>query len=266
MSPGLSSEASQHFDLHAGRYDRAYSTESADGHALRARMTAVLSLLGDHPGDVLDAGMGPGRLCAELERRGWTVSGLDLAEEMVLAARERLPDAAPRLLRGSIEHLPYDEGSFDAVLATGVLEYTNVPVALAELSRVLRPSGRAVVSYPKPWSLYGTWKGRLFYPAVRVAKRLLRQPRHAQPRGAGPISPRSFAAMLQQAGLTVDQVVYTSSIPAVTPLELVFPKLTARLARRVEGRGGLSRACFATQVVFSAVRTVEALPDEAGAR
>jgi ubiquinone/menaquinone biosynthesis C-methylase UbiE len=257
VSHGLGTEASQHFELRAGVYDRAYSAESADGHALRARMTAVLSLLGDNRGDVLDAGMGPGRLCAELERRGWTVSGVDLAEEMVIAARKRLPSAAPRLLRGSIEQLPYDDGSFDAVVATGVLEYTNVPVALAELARVLRPSGRAVVSYPKPWSLYGTWKGRLFYPAVRVVKRLLQKPRHAQPRGAGSISTRSFAVLLKQAGLTVEQVVYTSSIPAVSPLELVFPKLTARLARRLEGRGGFSRACFATQVVVSAHRTEE---------
>src|SRR5438093_9682034 len=90
------------FDDRAGWYDGAYDRENADGYALRSRMQAVLRLLGDGPGAILDAGMGPGRLCAELQARGWTVSGIDASREMVAAARARLPDAAERLLEAEI--------------------------------------------------------------------------------------------------------------------------------------------------------------------
>ena len=72
-------DAPSFFDATSARYDRAYDAQTADGHALRARMAAVLRLVGEGPGDALDAGMGPGRLCAELESRGWTAHGVDAA-------------------------------------------------------------------------------------------------------------------------------------------------------------------------------------------
>ena len=62
-----------------------------------------------------------------------------------------------------IESLPFADGSFDAVLATGVLEYSELERALPELARVLRPGGLAVVSYPNPRNLYGLWKTRAWY-------------------------------------------------------------------------------------------------------
>src|SRR5437867_8308735 len=94
---------------HVRWYDEAYDRADADGHALRARMHAALDEIGPGPGDVLDAGMGPGRLAAELARRGWTVSGVDTADEMVAAARRRLPGSADRLVRAKIEVLPYPD-------------------------------------------------------------------------------------------------------------------------------------------------------------
>ena len=52
-------DAPSFFDATSARYDRAYDAQTADGHALRARMAAVLRLVGEGPGDALDAGMGP---------------------------------------------------------------------------------------------------------------------------------------------------------------------------------------------------------------
>ena len=68
--------------------------------------------------------------------------GVDASAEMVALARERLPDARDRLAQGSVEELPFEDASFDAVAATGVLEYADVPRALGELARVLRPGDR----------------------------------------------------------------------------------------------------------------------------
>ena len=72
-------DAPSFFDATSARYDRSYDPPTADGHALGARMAAVLRLVGEGPGDALDAGMGPGRRCAELESRGWTAHGVDAA-------------------------------------------------------------------------------------------------------------------------------------------------------------------------------------------
>ena len=65
------------FDAEAGRYDDAYDDPGRGGQILRARLVDAVALLGDGPGDVLDVGMGAGRLCAELVGRDWTVWGVD---------------------------------------------------------------------------------------------------------------------------------------------------------------------------------------------
>jgi SAM-dependent methyltransferase len=246
--------AGVYFDSRVEKYDRAYDSVDGDGHALRARLAAALAYIGDGPGEILDAGMGPGRLCRELDRRGWTVYGVDASADMVGFTAARLPHAHKRFLQCDVERLPFADASFDAAVATGVLEYSTVPVALRELARVLRPGGLAVVSYPKTWSLYGTWKGRVFYPAVRLAKSILRRPDRAFPRGAGPISRKNFQELLSQAGLRVDHVCDTSFIPTVSPLDILLGNWTVRLAERVEGHGPPVSSWFATQIVYAARR------------
>jgi len=240
------------FDAVAARYDRAYDAQNADGHALRARMAVALRLVGDGPGNVLDAGMGPGRLCAELAARGWAVHGVDAAPEMVAAARARLPDAAEHLVEGQIEALPFPDARFDVVVATGVLEYSQLPTALAEIARVLRPGGRAVVSYPNPVAAYGIWKTRVFYPAVRLLKRLLGHEFDTTPPGTGRIRPATFHRLLAGAGLETDSSEYTSYLPIVSPLEVLLPRLTMAAGRRLEGSGDRVGTALATQVVWEA--------------
>src|SRR5262245_65528374 len=93
--------------------------------------------------------MGGGRLVEALDRRGWVVTGIDLSEAMVDLARRRVPGLADTLLVGPVERLPFDDGTFDAVTALGVLEFTeDVSLALGELARVVRAGGTAVVSWP----------------------------------------------------------------------------------------------------------------------
>jgi ubiquinone/menaquinone biosynthesis C-methylase UbiE len=248
-------EVAGFFGARAARYDEAYDARSADGHALRARLRATVELLGEGPGDVLDVGMGPGRLCAELERRGWTVYGVDSSEEMVEFARRRLPAAGERLQRAEIEHLPFPNERFDAVAATGVLEYADLRCALEEVARVLRPEGRAVLSYPNPQAIYGIWKTRAFYPAVRIVKRVLRRKPGMLgmlPRGAGPIRPDRFEELLSAAGLDPKVRVLTSFLPIPSPLDTLLPKLAAAAGERLEQGSARTGRRLATQIVFAA--------------
>ncbi len=238
------------FDERAERYDRAY--DGPRGYALRSRMEAALELLGEGPGEVLDAGMGPGRMLVELFRRGWTVSGVDASAEMVATARRRLPEAATRLVQGRIESLPFLNASFDAVTATGVLEYSELERALAELSRVLRPGGRAVVSLPNPGNFYGMWKLRVWYQFVRVAKRLAGRSLPSVPGGSTPVPPDRFQELLAAAGLAPERVEYTSFLVVPSPLDELFPRTTERLGRRLEGSGSRLSRRVAGQVVYTA--------------
>mgnify|MGYP000268176139 CR=1 FL=1 len=246
--------AAEYFGGLASSYDDHYERDTADGHALRARLTATLFLVGDGPGELLDAGMGPGRLVAQAAEQGWTVSGVDASAAMVELARARLPEASDRLRVAPIEALPFPDGSFDAVTATGVLEYSDLPAALDELARVLRPGARAIVSYPNPRALYGIWKTRVWYPAMRSVKRALRRENPEMPRGAGERPPEHFTALLAAAGLLPVSSVYTSYLPVPTPLERLAPRAAARLAERLESRAPRGGRLLATQIVYVARR------------
>ncbi len=249
--PAVDAETASFFDEKAEWYDDRYDRLDAAGHALRARMELVLRLLGPGPGEALDAGMGPGRLCEELEGRGWTVSGVDASGEMIAAACRRLPQAKDRFVQADIEALPFADASFDAVVATGVLEYADLSKGLDELARVLRPGGRAVVSFPNTGALYAIWKINVFYPLVRSLKRLLGRPERTLPRGAGPTPPRRFRQLLGAAGLEPESMEYASFLVVPSPVESVVPRLSARLGQRFEGAGPRLGRWLATQIVYT---------------
>jgi SAM-dependent methyltransferase len=220
----------------AERYDRAYEAPGAAGNALRARLAAVLDLVGDGPGDALDVGMGAGRLCAELDRRGWRVSGVDLSPAMVSAARRRLPQLEGRLVEGSITRLPFPEEAFDAVTVTGVVEYVldDLAAAMEELARVLRSGGLAIVSFPNHLSPVHLWRGRVLYPLVRRVKRVIPFGRPA-PLALGLAAPGQLVHALAAAGFEIE---------AIRPVDVRPRSVTSeRLARRL-----------ATQLVFAARR------------
>jgi SAM-dependent methyltransferase len=199
------------FEAEAARYDAAYEASGAPGRALRDRMATVLDLVGDSPGEVLDAGMGPGRLLEALDRRGWRVSGVDASEAMVALAEARLPQAGGRLVRGAIEDLPFGDASFDLVVATGVLEYADdLRSAVAEISRTLRPGGRAIVSLPNWWSASALCRRKLVYPVARAV------PGRG---GQAPPPPRrvfrtsELERLLAEAGLSTSALLPTSFRP-----------------------------------------------------
>lgn len=236
----------------ASEYERSFRGRSGDSHALRVRLNSTLQFLGDGPGIVLDAGMGPGRLCAELAARGWTVFGVDASREMVVRARARLTNGQHRLFESSIESLPFADATFDRVAATGVLEYVVVPNALAELSRVLKPAGIGVISYPNPRAFYRIWKSWLYYPAVRALRRLTGS-RGRPPRAAKAIRANVFEEMLQRAGFEPIGRELTSVLVLPAPLDTVFPGIAERLGRTLEGIP-LAKALLATQMVYAVRR------------
>lgn len=104
--------------------------------------------------EVLDAGCGTGAGLEWLARYG-RVTGIDLSDTALAYCRER---GLPRLVRGSIEDLPFADASFDLITTFDVLYHRWVGddlQALRELRRVLRPAGRLLVRVPAFASLAG---------------------------------------------------------------------------------------------------------------
>jgi demethylmenaquinone methyltransferase/2-methoxy-6-polyprenyl-1,4-benzoquinol methylase len=113
---------------------------------------------------VLDVATGTGAVALELvtaqpERH---VVGIDQSAEMLAVARERV-DERIELHEGRAESLPFADAEFDALTFTYLLRYVDdVPAALRELARVVRPGGVVAMQefglprgvWRPPWELY----------------------------------------------------------------------------------------------------------------
>ncbi|MGF7032971.1 SAM-dependent methyltransferase [Paenibacillus mucilaginosus] len=92
---------------------------------------------------VLEVGCGTGRTACHLAGLGMRVTGLDIRPEMLAKAvrRAELQGVQVHFAEGSITALPFEEGSFDVVLAESVTNFASIPDALREYCRVLAPGG-----------------------------------------------------------------------------------------------------------------------------
>lgn len=153
------------------------------------RVLASRSLAGVR---ALDVGCGFGRWTRWLAERGVNATGVDPTEGMLSAARSASPESIG-YRRMSATALDFPDGGFDLVTCITVIQHlepAEQEMAVAELARVLRPGGEAVVLdlidmgdrgkivYPRPASdwiaLYAQhglrmerWEGQEFVPLIR---------------------------------------------------------------------------------------------------
>lgn len=151
----------------------------------------------------LDAGCGDGRYLAALDselpaRR----AGTDIAERILETARARV-EADFR--QANLEALPFEDGAFDLVLCSQVIEHVlNPQTATVELARVLRPGGTLVISTDNTRN-YVT-RG-LNAPRTLVVRALrLRGARGRIESPATPYTRASFRRLLEEAGFTVERL------------------------------------------------------------
>lgn len=129
------------------RYGELYELE--DRHwwfrARRRVVRALLSRVALPPSArILDAGCGTGRNLVEYAELG-EVEGVDGSATAVQFARRRGFEAT----QARLEELPYEDGRFQLIVSTDVIEHLDDDVrALTELRRVTAPGGRLVVTVP----------------------------------------------------------------------------------------------------------------------
>jgi SAM-dependent methyltransferase len=97
---------------------------------------------------VLDIGCGRGDLVRELLKNGYRARGIDFDADSILdsvAHQGHFPSDI-----GDLNHLPYKDNTFDAVLLAGTIEhvYTGPQAGFSEAYRVLRPGGVLVLTIP----------------------------------------------------------------------------------------------------------------------
>ena len=123
--------------------------------------TALIDLLRAHGvADLLEIGIGTGRVAAPLQQAGFRVSGADRSTAMLQPARAK---GIPRLIRAEATQLPLRPNTFDAVLMAHFLHLVKDPgLVLREAQRVSRgPVLGLVTVVPGIARLPETPQGRL---------------------------------------------------------------------------------------------------------
>ena len=147
------------FSRHAAAYQRRIEEIMANGEA-HGRLR-VIELVDARPGmRVLDLACGPGTLSRRLARDvspGGEVVGVDLAPGMIELARAAgIPNSRFEVM--DIEQLSFADESFDAgVCGHGLQFVPQLPVALREARRVLRPRARFAASVPEQRMAASVW-------------------------------------------------------------------------------------------------------------
>jgi SAM-dependent methyltransferase len=176
----------------AERLEKLYTTRDV----LRRR-ELVRAALGARPGDrVLDVGCGPGfydtELLEDVGREG-SVVGLDTSADMLAVAAKRAEGHDNVTFQeADATSLPVPDASFERALCVQVLEYVrDVPAALSEMRRALRPGGRVLV-WDVDWATV-SWHAIDRQLARRVLAAWDKHLTH-------PSLPRTLAAQLRNAG------------------------------------------------------------------
>ena len=234
----------------AGALDAVYEDDTALAHLYRDRIERIAGLLaGWRGGRLLSVGCGPAHMLRTLAERlpdDFELVGLDSSREMLAVAAENLRGAA-KLVCAPAEEMPFEDAAFDAVLAVGVLEYTELERALAEIARVTRPAGLVICTMQNPHSPYRLWE-RAVYRHVRRLRGLAESPIRRR------LSERALRDALLAAGLVPAETVYYDFNVLLQPLDEYLPGLERRLERLLarHGRGPLRR--LGTGYIVSARR------------
>jgi arsenite methyltransferase len=190
----------------------------------------------------LDIGSGPGLLAADIAEvvgPGGSVDGIDPSDSMLAIARRRQaarPSGGARVEfhAGDAYALPFPDETFDVAVSTQVYEYVaDVPRALAEAHRILRPAGRLLV-LDTDWDSI-VWHSR---DPERMRRVLAAWDEHL----VDPYLPRSLTGLLVQAGFVATRREVIPMLNAGYDADTYSAGLVGFIRAFVPGHQGLTEA------------------------
>jgi ubiquinone/menaquinone biosynthesis C-methylase UbiE len=131
-----SQQQSEEFSKYAKNKRKKIVLAYLDAYARQLRLT------------VLDIGCGPGVFMQEAARRGHRISGIDISNEMLGRAKDKLKqyDGLASCQQADIENMPFGNETSDVVMCLGVLPYLrNDRGAIKEIDRVLKRGGMVII-------------------------------------------------------------------------------------------------------------------------
>ncbi len=157
--------ASQKLDFSFdGRVSGQYDRQRQHPPEVSAHIGQFVAELLPSAAEVLELGIGTGRIALPVVAAGCRVTGIDVSAAMLseLQAASVGSITRPSLVRGDISRLPFSDCCFDAVTAVHVLHLVaDWEQALASALRVLRPGGRLLLGrdWIDPESMAGKMQG-----------------------------------------------------------------------------------------------------------
>jgi ubiquinone/menaquinone biosynthesis C-methylase UbiE len=143
---------------------------------------------------VADLGCGSGVFTNLLQQRGCVCTGLDISPKLIALAKQKFPGT--EFVEGDVEHLPFDDGSLDGILLSGLVHHLPDPTrCAAEAYRVLKPGGRFVAFDPNrmnPFMYLYRDRSSPFYSSVGVTE------------NERPVLARQVAGVFRAAGFAVE--------------------------------------------------------------
>ena len=182
--------------------------------------------------DLFDEAVGVG-LVPALSLRADIVVGVDASAAAVEASRRRYPELQAEV--GDVRALPFEDGSFDAVVSNSTLDHfatiEELERGIAELGRVLAPGGILVITLDNRANPFVALRNAL-------PSRLLRGLRLVHFYIGATYGPKGLRAALERTGFSV---VESAAI-------MHFPRVVARGASALSGassKGSLMRTVLA---------------------
>jgi ubiquinone/menaquinone biosynthesis C-methylase UbiE len=203
-----------------------------------AQRRVLLETVAPRAGErALDVGCGPGFVTEALARAvdaAGAVDAIDNSESAVMMTRRRCAEFTNVDVQvASATALPYPAEHFDIAISTQVYEYVpDVPLALSELRRVLRPGGRAAI-------IDTDWHSILWHSGdpVRMARILKIWDEHL----AHPVLPRTLAPLLRDAGFSLLACKVIPYLDVTYKPENYSVHMTKTVRGFVRGRPGVTR-------------------------
>ncbi len=181
---------------------------SAKGNRNVEKRLAAMARVADLGGErLLDIGCGTGEYTRALATMYDRVDGIEIEQTRLELFQEDTPDNVELQLMSANE-MSYDDDTFDTVVMIEVLEHlSDVPSALREVARVLKPHGRLVLTTPsRRWPL--EQHGVLFrgkrYKSIFAPGLVWVKPLHRRLSDADAFEPSDLRRLADQSGLVLE--------------------------------------------------------------